>query len=89
MNNCRVIAREVSADLIHPQITLIAPNHLSICVIVFIVCSAVVVELKALGSLSSIEEAQIINYLKVTGLHTGLLLNFGARSLEQKRFILS
>jgi GxxExxY protein len=58
-------------------------------VIVFIVCSAVVVELKALGRLSSIEEAQVINYLKVTGLHTGLLLNFGARSLEQKRFILS
>ena len=55
----------------------------------FICFEGVIVELKALGQLSRVEESQLINYLKITGYHTGLLLNFGRKSLEQRRFILS
>lgn len=53
-----------------------------------LVCfEGVLVELKALSILSGAEQAQIINYLKATKLETGLLINFGARTLQYKRFI--
>ena len=48
----------------------------------------VIVELKALDKLSGIEEAQLLNYLKATGLRVGVLINFGSLGkLEWKRFI--
>lgn len=53
----------------------------------FICFDKVIIELKALQSLSGIEEAQLINYLKATGYIRGLLLNFGAPSLQYKRLV--
>ena len=47
----------------------------------FVCFDEVVVEIKAISGLSGIEEAQLINYLKATGLKVGLLINFGAKSL--------
>jgi len=55
----------------------------------FICFDSVVVELKALAKPSGVEEAQVINYLKATGLTIGLLVNFGAPSLEYRRLIRS
>lgn len=50
----------------------------------------IIVEIKALDKLTSREEAQIINYLKATGLKVGVLINFGAQNnLEWKRLIFS
>lgn len=48
----------------------------------------VLVELKAQRELSPIDEAQLLNYLKITGLRVGLLLNFGKTRLEQRRFVM-
>ncbi|MYJ78326.1 MAG: GxxExxY protein, partial [Caldilineaceae bacterium SB0670_bin_27] len=38
----------------------------------------IIVEMKTLNQLSGKEEAQILNYLKATGLQVGLLFNFGS-----------
>jgi GxxExxY protein len=45
----------------------------------------VIVELKAAKAIAPEHQAQIINYLKATGIEVGLLINFGNPKLEYKR----
>jgi len=54
----------------------------------FLVGEKVLVELKALKAITGVEEAQILNYLRATGLEVGLLINFGEPSLKYKRLVL-
>lgn len=51
----------------------------------FICYENVVIELKALSEIISDHEAQLLNYLKATGINIGLLINFGEKSLKYKR----
>ena len=51
----------------------------------FFVEDCIMVELKALLSLEPIHFAQAINYLEAYNVKNGLLINFGATSLEFKR----
>jgi GxxExxY protein len=44
-----------------------------------------IVEIKAIATLAPEHEVQVVNYLTATGKDVGLLLNFGARSLEFKK----
>ncbi len=56
----------------------------------FLCFEEIIVELKAMQRLGSNEEAQILNYLKVSRKKLGLLINFGSRpKLEWKRYVLS
>src|SRR5712691_8523867 len=49
----------------------------------------IIAELKVCESLTGREEAQIINYMKATHMHVGLLFNFGsAVRLEWKRYVI-
>ena len=51
----------------------------------FIVANQVVVELKALTALEDVHIAQAKNYVVAYDFEIGLLINFGAKSLEYKR----
>lgn len=53
----------------------------------FLVERLVLVELKAIREITAIEEAQLLNYLKATGIKLELLINFGQSSLKYKRVI--
>lgn len=55
----------------------------------FICFGQVIVEIKAVKELTNIEEAQTLNYLRVARLSVGLLINFGAPSLQRKRFAMT
>jgi GxxExxY protein len=55
-----------------------------------LVFGKVIGEIKALDRLRGREEAQLLNYLKATGMEVGVLINFGAPGgLEWKRMVLT
>lgn len=51
----------------------------------FLIAEEIAVELKALSKLEDLHLAQAINYLEAYDLEIGLLINFGAKSLEFRR----
>ncbi|MBI2823969.1 MAG: GxxExxY protein [Planctomycetia bacterium] len=53
-----------------------------------IIDRTIVVELKAIKTLEDVHFAQLRSYLKATGLHIGLLMNFNAPTLVVKRVVL-
>jgi GxxExxY protein len=54
----------------------------------FICYDKIIVEIKAISELHSSNFSQTLNYLKATGFKLGILVNFGAPSLEYRRVVL-
>lgn len=51
----------------------------------FVCYGKIIVELKAVSKLNEVHEAQVLNYLKATGLDLALLVNFGETPVNIKR----
>lgn len=49
---------------------------------------SIILELKAVDKIIPIHKAQVLNYLKATGLKLAILLNFGKDSLEHERLVM-
>jgi len=47
----------------------------------------VIIELKAVPAILPIHEAQLLNYLKATGIKLGILVNMGGKKVEFKRMV--
>ena len=53
----------------------------------FVVERQIILEVKAVDTLVPAHEAQVLNYLKATGLRLGLLLNFGPKAQVRRRIL--
>jgi GxxExxY protein len=47
----------------------------------------ILIELKTVEKIANVHYAQVLNYLKATGIQLGLLINFGPQKLEYERII--
>ena len=52
-----------------------------------VVAGRIILELKSVQVLSSVMDAQILNYLRLSGVQVGYLVNFRNRKVEWKRFV--
>jgi len=79
--------RDVSFERQKPLDVFYKEKNVKQFVCDFLVAGAVLAELKAIKELTELQKAQVLNYLRATNLKLGLLLNFGASSLQYKRVI--
>ena len=78
-------AREIEQEIFYKEL----PEPIGRRRADFVVEDKVLVELKAVIKLEDVHLAQALNYLKAYRLEVGLLINFGAKSLEFKRLVLT
>ena len=49
--------------------------------------NGIIIELKSVDEIIPVHRAQLFNYLRITGLHRGILFNFGEDSLYTERYL--
>ena len=52
-----------------------------------LVDNKIILELKTVNAIADVHKAQVLNYLRATGLKLGLILNFAKPRLEYKRLV--
>jgi GxxExxY protein len=72
------LRRQVSLPVVYKSVRLDCGYRLDI-----VVENRVIIELKAVERLLPVHEAQVITYLKLSGIPTGLLLNFNTPVLKE------
>ena len=80
--------RGITAEIEHPINVFYKNIKVGFYEADLFVANAVIVELKTAKTYNSLDEAQLLNELKGTGVRVGLLINFGQKKVEFKRFIL-
>ena len=53
-----------------------------------LVDNKIILELKTVGAIADVHKAQVLNYLRATGIKLGLILNFAKPRLEYRRLVL-
>lgn len=76
--------RQVSLPIVYEGITLESAYRADL-----IVAEAIIVEIKAVEALNSLHQAQLLTYMKLTGLKLGFLLNFNVPLFKDgiRRFV--
>jgi GxxExxY protein len=81
MNEDLIFEREKEMEIIYEG------KHIGTRRVDFLVDSDIMVELKAITVLEDVHVAQLVNYIEAYKVRVGLLINFGAKSLQVKRYI--
>ena len=62
-------------------------RHIGSYIADLVIDNKIIVELKSVSKLTPVMDAQLINYLKLSKLKVGYLMNFNSVRLEWKRFV--
>jgi GxxExxY protein len=81
----RLHRQEINVQVQHPLSVLFDGAIVGEFFADILVEGGLILELKSVAALTRAHESQLVNYLTATGIEVGLLLNFGAKSLEVKR----